>query len=75
MLDGADGTMVASVDVKNRYNEIMRSAILEVIWDCPDLRVTYLFFHKRLQAHYILVLEAAHTSPQLTSHVARECNK
>eukprot|EP00957_Ditylum_brightwellii_P015194 1144641-Ditylum_brightwellii.AAC.1 len=29
--------MVASVDVKNGYNEIMRSAILEAIWDFPDV--------------------------------------
>eukprot|EP00957_Ditylum_brightwellii_P099697 7594684-Ditylum_brightwellii.AAC.1 len=29
MLDGAEGTMIADVDVENGYNEIMRSAILE----------------------------------------------
>eukprot|EP00957_Ditylum_brightwellii_P120201 9172181-Ditylum_brightwellii.AAC.2 len=31
MLDGARGTMVASVDVANGYNEIMCKAILEVV--------------------------------------------
>eukprot|EP00957_Ditylum_brightwellii_P077397 5880818-Ditylum_brightwellii.AAC.1 len=53
--------MVASVDVKNGYNEIMCSAILEAIWDCPDLRGTYLFFHTLLQVHsYIGLGGGAH---------------
>eukprot|EP00957_Ditylum_brightwellii_P209812 15363347-Ditylum_brightwellii.AAC.1 len=51
MLDGADGTMVASVDVKNGYNKIIHSAFLEAIWDYPDLHGTYIFFHKLLQVH------------------------
>eukprot|EP00957_Ditylum_brightwellii_P021586 1627133-Ditylum_brightwellii.AAC.1 len=60
--------MVASVDVKNGYNEIMCSAILEAIWEYPDLCSTYLFFHKLLQMHsYIGLGGGAHlTSADFT---------
>eukprot|EP00957_Ditylum_brightwellii_P153067 11651466-Ditylum_brightwellii.AAC.1 len=68
MLDRADGTMVASVDVKNGYNKIMHIVILEAIWDCHDLCSTYLFFHKLLQVHsYIGLGGGAHlTSADFT---------
>eukprot|EP00957_Ditylum_brightwellii_P151808 11559970-Ditylum_brightwellii.AAC.1 len=48
MLDGAEGTMVASINIANGYNEIQCKSILEAVWECPDLCGTYLFFHKIL---------------------------
>eukprot|EP00957_Ditylum_brightwellii_P031030 2351757-Ditylum_brightwellii.AAC.1 len=38
MLDGTEGTMIPSVDAGNCYNEIMRSTILEYVWECTELR-------------------------------------
>eukprot|EP00957_Ditylum_brightwellii_P106488 8124280-Ditylum_brightwellii.AAC.1 len=75
MLDGADGTMVASVDVENGYNKIICSAILEAIWTALTYVALTSFSTNFYRCTHILALEAAHTSPPLTSHVVRECNK
>ena len=45
MMDGAESNMIASIDVANGYNEIKHSSILQAVWDCPDLRGSYFFFH------------------------------
>eukprot|EP00957_Ditylum_brightwellii_P200575 15290610-Ditylum_brightwellii.AAC.1 len=53
--------MIASVDVANGYNEIKHSSILQVVWDCPDLRGSYIFFHRILsQSSYIGLGSGAH---------------
>eukprot|EP00957_Ditylum_brightwellii_P058188 4412511-Ditylum_brightwellii.AAC.1 len=61
MLDGAEGTIIASVDVESGYNEIMRSVILEQVFECSELRGAYFSFHKILsQNSYIGLGSGAH---------------
>eukprot|EP00957_Ditylum_brightwellii_P120340 9182713-Ditylum_brightwellii.AAC.1 len=55
------GTIVAIVDAVNGYNEIMYNAILEAVWDCPDLRGSCFSPHKSLsQGSYIGLGSRAH---------------
>eukprot|EP00957_Ditylum_brightwellii_P152789 11630314-Ditylum_brightwellii.AAC.1 len=61
MFNGAEGTMIASADVKNGYNEIMHSVILEQVWEYTELRCAYFFFLKILsQNSYIGLGSGAH---------------
>eukprot|EP00957_Ditylum_brightwellii_P136389 10401710-Ditylum_brightwellii.AAC.1 len=54
MMAGAGSNMIDSVDVATDYNEIKCSSILQAVWDCPDLRGSYFFFHHILsQSSYI----------------------
>eukprot|EP00957_Ditylum_brightwellii_P050652 3840168-Ditylum_brightwellii.AAC.1 len=53
--------MIASVDVANSYNAIKCSSIIQAVWDCPDLRGFYFFFHRILsQSSYIGLGSGAH---------------